>query len=259
MSEFVSDSNISLTQLSTGCKTVLLAYKYKPQGRCVYLDITECGPEALAECLKIIDSNNIVGVLGAPLDVSCDYEAYELDIDDEHCTNWLYAVAAGTKRGKYSNSMSKIQFEWPYLVEDPDIKFEIDYTPPICILTGESGTGKTYLLNTLDMIVGSYIDDAREDPRINYGKIVVLNRFTDIQEFERVSRLEDYITFTDGYDGVQSMNGRSLMHTFKNFKGGLIVCARAAVEVPHLAEQILFPVFEGGTLKFVPKCKECYI
>lgn len=63
----------------------------------VYLDITECGPEALAECLKIIDSSNIVGVLGAPLDVSCDYEAYELDIDDEHCTNWLYAVAAGTK------------------------------------------------------------------------------------------------------------------------------------------------------------------
>lgn len=98
VNKFIPDDVISFSELSDGCKTALLCYYMSVStiDTC-YVNITECGPLALTECLKIVDDTNVVGVLGAQLNISCDFTDFDLEVDGKYASNWLAAVAAACK------------------------------------------------------------------------------------------------------------------------------------------------------------------
>lgn len=98
INKFIPQHVISFSEISSGCKTALLCYYMSVTHRedC-YVNITECGSIATAEYLRIIDDSSVIGVLGVPINISCDFTDFDLEVDGKYASNWLAAVAAACK------------------------------------------------------------------------------------------------------------------------------------------------------------------
>lgn len=149
--------------------------------------------------------------------------------------------------------MSTIRLQYPYTASVPDIIFEIAYKPWITILSGESGTGKTYFANLLSATLDIEWARASKDPLLNYGKIDVLGSWTPLDEFKRLVEIEDRILFVDNYDYLESVYGSRLSDLLHNTAGGLILCARSGVSLPYGSDQLLYPYRSGNIVRFTPR------
>lgn len=78
---------LGLEELSSGCKAVLCVLYYKELGLPGYVDLTECGKDALLACLALLDNSSVTGIM---------YTTVILDACEVHYTYSLNGRKVGS-------------------------------------------------------------------------------------------------------------------------------------------------------------------
>lgn len=105
-----------------------------------------------------------------------------------------------------------------------NIVMKIDITDRITFITGDSGTGKTYIVDNLADIAKS--KDQSRLSGISIDQLVVFRNSGEIYEFIANETFERKIVFIDRYDFLNIKTKKIIWNAMKSYEGIYILMSR---------------------------------